>query len=61
MTRQQQLENLQSGLSAMTGALYRSTAAGDGVSHDEAVRAAIAVGNEIAAERSWVKTRWGRQ
>ena len=59
-TRQQQLENLQGALSAMTEALYRS-GAGDGVSHDDAVRVAIAVGTEIAAERSWVKTRWGRQ
>jgi hypothetical protein len=58
-TRQQQLESLQAGLSEMTAALYRANAAADG-SHDETVRQAIAVGREIASERSWIKTRWGR-
>jgi hypothetical protein len=66
-TRQQQLENLQSGLSAMTEALYRQGANVDGASHDDAVRQAIAVAREIGSERSWVRSRlngqvrWGRR
>jgi hypothetical protein len=66
MTRQQQLEGLQDGLSAMTAALYRSPAvaladagksqAHDGPAYDEVLRHAITVGKEIAAERSWVKS-----
>jgi hypothetical protein len=60
-TRQQQLEALQSGLSAMTAALYRAGQHVDGAAHDDAVRTAMTVGNEIAAERNWIQTRWGRR
>lgn len=71
MTRQQQLESLQEGLSLMTATLYRSPAGvladagsspiGDGPAHDDVVRQAVAVGTEIASERSWVKLKWARR
>jgi hypothetical protein len=55
-TRRQQLEGLQSGLSAMTGALYRQEPVRDTSALDEAVRHAIAVAKDVAGERSWWKT-----
>lgn len=59
-TRQQQLESLQAGLSAMTASLYQHTPPA-GATHDDVVRQAIAVSNEIASERSWIKMRWARR
>jgi hypothetical protein len=69
MTRQQQLEGLQDGLSAMTAALYRSPAVAaadsgtgpliDRASHDDVMRQAIATAREIASERSWLRARLG--
>lgn len=52
-TRQQQLEGLQSGLSAFTHALYRKEPVRASSTLDEAVRHAISVAKEIAQERSW--------
>jgi hypothetical protein len=59
-TRQQQLEGLQSGLAALTAALYQKTPARDAATIDEAVQQAIGVGRDIASERSWLKT-WARR
>ena len=61
-TRQQQLEGLQSGLSAMTDALYRKEPVRDASALDDAVRHAIGVAREIAQERSWwSRLRWARR
>lgn len=60
-TRQQQLEGLQTGLSTLDGALYRKDPARDTAALDDSVRHAISVAKEIAAERSWLKTRWARR
>jgi hypothetical protein len=60
-TRQQQLEGLQSGLSALTHALYRKEPVRDASTLDEAVRHAIGVAKEIAEERSWSRTLWPRR
>jgi hypothetical protein len=59
-TRHQQIEGLQSGLSTMAAALYRKEPARDAAALDEAVRHAITVGRQIAAERSWVH-QWARR
>ena len=59
-TRQQQLEGLQSGLSALTSALYGQEPVRDPSALDEAVRQAIAVANDVASERSWWSSRWAR-
>lgn len=59
ITRRQQLESLETGLSAMTAALYSKNASPDGA-HDETVRQAIAVSKEIASERRWITQRWMR-
>jgi len=60
-TRLQQLERLQTSLAAITAALYQRGGSGSDASYEEDVRHAIAVGKEIAAERSWVRSRWGRR
>ena len=52
-TRQHQLEGLQSGLSALTSALYRREPVRDPSALDEAVHHAIAVAKDVASERSW--------
>ena len=56
-TRRQQLEGLQAGLSALTNALYRKEPMRDSPALDEAVRQAITVAKDVAAERGWWKTR----
>jgi len=55
-TRRQQLEGLQAGLSALTNALYRKEPRRDASALDEAVRHAIAVAKDVAAERSSLRT-----
>jgi hypothetical protein len=54
--RQQQLERLQDGLSALSDALYRREPARDAAALDEAVRQAIAAAKDVAREpRQWLK------
>ncbi|MBY0493639.1 MAG: hypothetical protein K2Y23_05450 [Cyanobacteria bacterium] len=60
-TRRLQLEGLQSGLSAMTNALYRKDPARDPSSLYEAVRQAIAVARDVAGERRWQGMPWARR
>lgn len=60
-TRRQQLEGLQSGLSALTNALYRKDPARDAASLDDAVRQSIAVAKDVAAERRWQGMPWARR
>ena len=60
-TRLQQLEGLQTGLSALTAALYRQAPARDAATIDDAVTQAIAVAKDIARERSWLSTQWARR
>ena len=60
-TRQQQLEGLQSGMAALTAALYRKEPARDPAAFDEAVRHAQSVAKDIAAERSWWNEQWARR
>ncbi|HEX8030897.1 MAG TPA: hypothetical protein VF491_20635 [Vicinamibacterales bacterium] len=60
-TRQQQLVGLESALSEMTRALYRRDPARDSGAIGDGVRQAIGVANDIAAERSWWRTRWARR
>jgi hypothetical protein len=59
-TREQQLDGLHASLSLLTAALYRQVPGRDAMAIDEAVRHAIGVGREIAAERTWIKT-WARR
>ena len=55
-TRQQQLEGLQSGMAALTAALYRKEPARDAATLDEAVRHAQRVAKDVASERSvWAR------
>ena len=51
LTRGHHLEGLQSGLALMTAALYRQSPSREPAELNEAVRHAISVGREIAAER----------
>jgi hypothetical protein len=59
-TRRQQLNGLQSAMTALTLALYRKERARDGAALDEAVRHAKSVAGEIARERNWW-SRWARR
>jgi len=61
LTRGHHLEGLQSGLAAFTAALYRQSPSREAVVLNEAVRHAISVSREVAAERSWWKTQWARR
>jgi hypothetical protein len=56
LTRGHHLEGLQSGLADLTAALYRASPARDAAVLHEAVRHAISVAREVAAERNW----WSR-
>ena len=56
-TRVQQLEGLQAGLSAFTGALYRQEPKRDASALDDAVRHAMAVAKNVSAERGWFSRR----
>jgi hypothetical protein len=60
-TRRQQLEGLQAGLSALTNALYRKEPMRDSSALDEAVRHAITVAKDVAAERSSLRMLWTRR
>ena len=60
-TRRQQLAGLQAGLSALTNALYRKEPVRDASLLDEAVRHAISVAQDVAAERSGLRTLWARR
>lgn len=60
-TRQQQLEGLQAGLSALTAALYRQQPGRDPSALDEAVRHAVTVAEDVSRERSWWSSRWARR
>jgi hypothetical protein len=60
-TRQQQLEGLQSALSTFSTALYRKDPSRDGSALDDAVRHAIAVARDVAAERRWQGMPWARR
>jgi hypothetical protein len=60
-TRRQQLEGLQSALATMSNALYRKDAVRDASSLDEAVRHAIAVAKDVAAERRWQGMPWAKR
>lgn len=61
LTRGHHLEGLQSGLAHLTAALYRQSPSREAAVLNEAVRHAISVAREVAAERSWWKTRWARR
>lgn len=71
VTRGHQLEGLQHGLATMTTALYRQAPARDRAELDEAVRHAVSVAQEVAAERNWWRgfrqgfgtggSRWARR
>jgi hypothetical protein len=61
VTRGHQLEGLQSGLYDLTAALYRQSPVRDAATLDEALRHALSVAREIAAERSFWKTQWARR
>ena len=60
-TRQQQLEGLQSGLAALSAALYRKAPSRDAGAIDDAVRHAQSVAAELIAERSWFREQWARR
>ncbi|HUQ86090.1 MAG TPA: hypothetical protein VM096_00945 [Vicinamibacterales bacterium] len=60
-TRRQQLEGLHAGLSAFTNALYRKEPARDASALDDAMRHAIAVASDVAADRRWWKSKWARR
>jgi len=57
-TRQQQLEGLQTSLAALANALYRKEPARDAASLDDAVRHAMTVAKDVAAERRWQGMPW---
>ena len=57
-TRQHQLEGLQSALSTFSNALYRKEPVRDASALDDAVRQAIAVAKDVAAERRWQGMPW---
>jgi hypothetical protein len=61
VTRGHHLEGLQSGLAHFTAALYRQSPSREAVVLNEAVRHAISVATEVAAERSSWSTRWARR
>jgi hypothetical protein len=61
VTRGHHLEGLQSGLAAFTAALYRQSPSREAGLLNEAVRHAIGVAREVAAERSSWRTRWARR
>jgi len=60
-TRQQQLEGLQSGLSVLSNALYRKEPLRDTAALDDAVRHAVAVAKDVAAERGRWNAPWARR
>jgi hypothetical protein len=60
-TRQQQLEGLQSGLSVLSNALYRKEPVRDAPALDDAVRHAVAVAKDVAAERGRWNAPWARR
>ena len=60
-TRQQQIEGLRAGLSALANALYRKEPVRDTAALDDAVRHAIAVAKDVAAERRSWKAAWARR
>ncbi len=60
LTRGHHLEGLQSGLALLTAALYRQSPSREPAELNEAVRHAISVARELAAERSWWKS-WARR
>lgn len=71
VTQGHHLEGLQSGLAIFTAALYHQSPSRDAAGLNEAVRHAISVAREVAAERSWWSrlrqgyggqgTRWARR
>ncbi len=63
LTRGHHLEGLQSGLADLTAALYRESPSRDAAVLHEAVRHAIGVAREVAAERNWWRqeTPWARR
>ncbi len=61
VTRGHHLEGLQSGLADFTAALYRQSPSREAVVLNEAVRHAISVARDVAAERNWWSTRWARR
>ena len=71
LIRGQHLEGLQSGLAALSAALYRQSSPRDAAVLNEAMRHAVSVAREVAAERSWWRrlrrgsaaqeTRWARR
>ena len=61
VTRGHHLEGLQSGLADFTAALYRQSPSREAVVLNEAVRHAISVATDVAAERSSWSTRWARR
>ena len=60
-TRRQQLDGLQSALSTLSNALYRKEPSREVSSLDDAVRHAIAVAKDVAAERRWQGMPWARR
>jgi hypothetical protein len=61
VARGHHLEGLQSGLADFTAALYRQSPSREAAVLNEAVRHAIGVARDVAAERSWWRTRWARR
>jgi hypothetical protein len=55
------LEGLQSGLADLTAALYRQSPSREPAVLNEAVRHAISVARDVAAERNFWKTRWAQR
>ena len=59
--RRQQLETLAAGLATMSAGLYRREPIRDSAAIDDAIRQAISIGRQIAAERSWMSVIWARR
>lgn len=55
------LDRLRSSLTTLTSAMYRKTPQRDAAGLDDAARDAIDVAGEVAAERSWIRSRWARR
>jgi hypothetical protein len=60
VARQQQLQSLQAGITALTAAQYSRTPSRDVAALDDAVRQATGLASEVAAERASWKT-WARR
>ena len=55
------LDRLRSSLTALTSAMYRKAPQRDAAVIDDAARDAISVAGQVAAERTWIRSRWARR